>query len=92
MQGPDDHPQLARIDKLLAKAHRRKHELKVLCARMASEGHDVSVEERVLYTATVSVLLYYDSRRIVLERHVRERLTEKRRLAKAPVAIQREGD
>jgi len=91
MQDTGDRSQLARIDKLLARAHRRKDELKLQCARMAAEGHDVSVEERVLRTVTVSLLLFYESRRIVLERMVQERLAEKRRQARAAAPIQGEG-
>jgi hypothetical protein len=92
MEATREHSQLARIDTLLAEAHQRKHELKSLCASMAAQGHDTSVERRVLQTATVSVLLYYEWRRITLEREVRERLAEKKRLAKRMATLEEDGD
>lgn len=87
MEATSDLSLLARIDTLLARAHRRKQELKNLCARMVAQGQDVSVERRVLNTATISVLLYYESRRIVLAREVQERLAEKKRLARAEAPL-----
>jgi hypothetical protein len=78
MEATSDPSQLTRIDALLAKAHQRKQALKSLCAEMASKGQDVSVEQRVLRTATVSVLLYYEWRRIVLDRIVQDRLIDRK--------------
>jgi hypothetical protein len=90
MNAPSDPSRLARIDTLLCQAHRRKRELKNLCATMAAQGQDVRVERRVLQTATVSVLLYYEWRRIVLAREVHKHLLEKKRQAELPAALQDE--
>jgi hypothetical protein len=78
MEATSEHSQLSRIDTLLAKAHHRKQALKTLCAEMASQGQDVRVEQRVLRSATVSLLLYYEWRRIVLERIVLDSLAERK--------------
>jgi len=86
MEATSDPSQLTRIDALLAKAHHRKQALKSLCAQMESKGQDVSVEQRVLRTATVSVLLYYEWRRIVLERIVRDRHSERKAREKPQAA------
>jgi hypothetical protein len=87
MNAPSDPSRLARIDALLCQAHRRKRALKNLCATMAAQGQDVSVERRVLQTATVSVLLYYEWRRIVLAREVQRRLAEKQALANCEATV-----
>jgi hypothetical protein len=79
MEATSDHSKLARIDALLAQAHRRKQALRNLYAGMAAQGQEVSVERRVLDTATVSVLLYYEWRRMVLKCEVDQRLAEKKR-------------